>query len=645
MKKLLYTTLVLFFGATAHAQNWTAALPHVVAIVGTPSNNGSWFRLNTATGKEWQWNPNTAAWVVVPDGIDVITGAIAPAYIPTYLQSKFAINDSNELYRYWNSSWHHINDGGGISTVTTDPTLDGDGSIGDPLKIAQQSAASGEVLKWNGATWLPAADGGTTYTGGTGIDVTGTVITNTAPDQTVTIAGGGINSVTGTYPNFTVTGTEVDGSTTNEIQDLSLSGQALGVTGGAGVTLPIVNVTAGYGTTVGIASGNATVTVDTSLIGTVYDAQSVYRNWPLGNVNSYQGSTTKRNWLIYYNNIQSSSTRNAFAKFDTISLQGVGSTTNVFGNGIWMATSSSVADMLSGFSNNINHGGGFNLFGSGDINFTDWRASGTRGSILKALNWTSGSGDVAVSFFRSASSDVTSGLGKMPAGQEIGAIRFAAADTSRALGSSFNANFQYPQPCAAIVGYTFKSQFNNAHYGGVGIWTTNGSTTQFRAVAVDSTFSTTVRGGINTTPARINSFQVNGLTSAAGNNSLAVHNLTGTSNSLIVTNDGKTGLGVAAPAEKLEVAGNIKLTTAGNKIFIADGANASVGTATLVGGTITINTTAVTANSLIHVNHLTPIVTQGILSAPPASIVAGTSFVINSSSVADASVITWWIIN
>jgi hypothetical protein len=35
-------------------------------------------------------------------------------------------------------------------------------------------------------------------------------------DQTVSITGGGINVVTGTYPNFTITGTEVDGSTTNE---------------------------------------------------------------------------------------------------------------------------------------------------------------------------------------------------------------------------------------------------------------------------------------------------------------------------------------------------------------------------------------------------------------------------------------------
>jgi len=65
----------------------------------------------------------------------------------------------------------------------------------------------------------------------------GTVtVTNTAPDQTVSITGAGINVVTGTYPNFTITGTEVDGSVTNENLTISdgtdsenLGGQTLNV--------------------------------------------------------------------------------------------------------------------------------------------------------------------------------------------------------------------------------------------------------------------------------------------------------------------------------------------------------------------------------------------------------------------------------
>lgn len=58
----------------------------------------------------------------------------------------------------------------------------------------------------------------TSYTAGTDIDITGNVITNTAPDQTVTITGAG---VTGSYPNFSITSpttTLVQGSNVNLIQ-------------------------------------------------------------------------------------------------------------------------------------------------------------------------------------------------------------------------------------------------------------------------------------------------------------------------------------------------------------------------------------------------------------------------------------------
>lgn len=46
------------------------------------------------------------------------------------------------------------------------------------------------------------------YTAGTGIGVSGGVITNSAPDQTVSITGGNGITVTGTYPNFTVSKTK-----------------------------------------------------------------------------------------------------------------------------------------------------------------------------------------------------------------------------------------------------------------------------------------------------------------------------------------------------------------------------------------------------------------------------------------------------
>lgn len=85
-------------------------------------------------------------------------------------------------------------------------------------------------------TGIPARTGTDTWalrtiTAGTGISVSNgdgvsgnPTITNSAPDQTVSITGAGISVATGTYPSFTITSTEVDGSTTNEIQTYAHTG-------------------------------------------------------------------------------------------------------------------------------------------------------------------------------------------------------------------------------------------------------------------------------------------------------------------------------------------------------------------------------------------------------------------------------------
>lgn len=205
-----------------------------------------------------------------------------------YWTSQVTVIDSNATHRQAitaKSVWDLF--GTFSSSITTDSTLAGAGTVGSPLKIAQQSASNGQVLKWDNTAgrWKPGADLGTTYTGGTGINVTGTVIsntgdlsatnelnttfdvsggnlrmidaggtltvpvttiapvqavtggtgisvtgtttrtvTNTAPDLTVGLTGAGITAITGTYPNFTITSTEVDGSTINEIELPSQTG-------------------------------------------------------------------------------------------------------------------------------------------------------------------------------------------------------------------------------------------------------------------------------------------------------------------------------------------------------------------------------------------------------------------------------------
>lgn len=97
-------------------------------------------------------------------------------------------------------------------------------------------------------------------------------------------------------------------------------------------------------------------------------------------------------------------------------------------------------------------------------------------------------------------------------------------------------------------------------------------------------------------------------------------------------------------SDAVTINGDLTLGTAGNKIFITTGSNASIGTsAAMTAGTITISTTAVSANSKVFLSVATPGGTQGFLSV--GTIVAGTSFVINSSGATDTSTVNWWIIN
>lgn len=88
------------------------------------------------------------------------------------------------------------------------------------LLIFQTNSTAG-FYYYTGTKWTTVAN---TFSAGTGISIAGGTVTNTLPDQTVTIAGAGSVSVTGTYPSFTITGTggaetdpEVGSSTINKV--------------------------------------------------------------------------------------------------------------------------------------------------------------------------------------------------------------------------------------------------------------------------------------------------------------------------------------------------------------------------------------------------------------------------------------------
>lgn len=105
---------------------------------------------------------------------------------------------------------------------------------------------------------------------------------------------------------------------------------------------------------------------------------------------------------------------------------------------------------------------------------------------------------------------------------------------------------------------------------------------------------------------------------------------------------GRTTFGTTTDngTDAVQVVGDVNLTTAGNKLKIATGSNASIGTGTLgAGGTVTISTTAVTASSRIFLTGTAPHTLY------VSATVAGTSFTVTSSNSSDNSTFNWLIIN
>ena len=105
---------------------------------------------------------------------------------------------------------------------------------------------------------------------GAGITISGNTITNSSPDQTVALTGTGIVSVSGTYPNFNISATEIDGSTSNELQTLTRGGGANGT--------QVVNLSQSGGSVI-FAPGNgisltgtgSTLTITSTAAGKVFD--------------------------------------------------------------------------------------------------------------------------------------------------------------------------------------------------------------------------------------------------------------------------------------------------------------------------------------------------------------------------------------
>ncbi|MFF3190565.1 glycosyl hydrolase family 28-related protein [Streptomyces misionensis] len=89
--------------------------------------------------------------------------------------------------------------------------------------------------------------------------------------------------------------------------------------------------------------------------------------------------------------------------------------------------------------------------------------------------------------------------------------------------------------------------------------------------------------------------------------------------------------------------GDGSLVLAGRTVVPSGGTAARMGTATLVGGTVTVNTTAIAAASVVQLTIQTPGGTVGSVYVNART--PGTSFVIKSTSASDTSTVGWRIVD
>jgi hypothetical protein len=168
--------------------------------------------------------------------------------------------------------------GGGVTSVTATLPITSSGGATPDIAISQANASNDGYLSLT--DWITFNTKQDALSAGTGIDLTGGIVTNTAPDQLVSLtAGTGINT-SGTYPNFTI-----DNSAPDQIVSIT-GGTDISVTG----TYPsfTIDSTAATGMQGGQATGTDTYAVSIPGV-TGYTLNDAYA---IGFTNANTGAST-----------------------------------------------------------------------------------------------------------------------------------------------------------------------------------------------------------------------------------------------------------------------------------------------------------------------------------------------------------------
>jgi len=157
--------------------------------------------------------------------------------------------------------------------------------------LPSQAGASGKNLQSDGTNVSFVADAGGTVTSvaataGTGISVSGSpittsgtlTITNTAPDQTVSLTGAGTTAITGTYPSFTVTSNDAFTGTVTSVA----------ATAGTGITISGSPITSSGTLTITNSAPDQTVAI---AAGTGISVSGTYPSFTVTNSSPSSGGT------------------------------------------------------------------------------------------------------------------------------------------------------------------------------------------------------------------------------------------------------------------------------------------------------------------------------------------------------------------
>lgn len=154
-----------------------------------------------------------ARFIVCFDDAVVVTYNATTLIIPGAANITTTAGDCMMLISEGAGSWRVIGyfpasgggGGGTVTSVTATTPLSSTGGSTPNISIQQASSSQDGYL--DSADWSSFNNKQDALSAGTGISIVSNTVTNTAPDQTVTLTPGTGIGVTGTYPSFTITNT------------------------------------------------------------------------------------------------------------------------------------------------------------------------------------------------------------------------------------------------------------------------------------------------------------------------------------------------------------------------------------------------------------------------------------------------------